>query len=66
MKNTKYSPAKIRSASFNEQDNTVEVCWSMRADVVRCDDFGNEFVERLLMGDGNVRLGCFEQRRAST
>ncbi|MEJ0051577.1 MAG: HK97 family phage prohead protease [Methylovirgula sp.] len=58
MKNTKsYSPARVRSASFDESDNTIDIVWSTGSDVVRTDDFGDSFVERLLMGAGNVRLG---------
>jgi hypothetical protein len=55
-RNTTYSAAKIRSASFDADANTIEVVWSTGADVVR-DDYDGQYVERLLMGEGNVRLG---------
>jgi HK97 family phage prohead protease len=51
-----YSPARVRSASFNERANTIEVIWSTGSDVLRYDDYGNEIIERLLMGADNVRL----------
>ena len=57
MSNRNYTAAKICSASFNETENSVEVVWSTGADVERLDEYGNVFVERLLMGADNVRLG---------
>lgn len=57
MKNKSYSPARVRSASFNENDNTIELIWSSGADVLRFDEYGGAFIERLLMGADNVRLG---------
>ncbi len=56
MKNKSCSAARVRSTSYNEQDNTVDITWSTGADVVR-DDYDGQYIERLLMGDGNVRLG---------
>ena len=56
MKSKSYGAAQIRSASFNEDTNTIDIVWSTGADVVR-DDYDGQYIERLLMGDGNVRLG---------
>ncbi|QAY95103.1 hypothetical protein CWB41_04645 [Methylovirgula ligni] len=55
MKNTKFSPAKIRSASYDADANTIDITWSVGADVLR-EDYEGPFIERLLMGEGNVRL----------
>jgi HK97 family phage prohead protease len=55
MKTTKHAPAKIRSASFNADANTIDVTWSTGADVQR-EDYNGTYVERLLMGQENVRL----------
>ncbi len=57
MKNKSYGAARVRSASYNEQDNTVDIVWTTGADVVRVDYDGQQYIERLLMGAGNVRLG---------
>ncbi len=56
MKNRNYSPAKIRSASFDADAHTVDVIWSTGADVERA-DYDGVYIERLLMGESNVRLG---------
>lgn len=56
MKTKSYSAARVRSASFNDETNTVDIVWSTGSDVLRVDDFGDTYIERLLMGDGNVRL----------
>jgi hypothetical protein len=56
MKDTKHRPAKIRSASYDESNNTVQVVWSTGADVTR-EDWDGTYVERLLMDPSNVRLG---------
>lgn len=55
MNNRQYSPAKIRSASFDEDANTIDIVWSTGADVLR-EDYDGEYIERLLMGTDNVRL----------
>ena len=56
MKTKNYSAARVRSASYNEELNSIEVVWAAGADVERYDDYGNVFVERLLMDASNVRL----------
>lgn len=56
MKARNYSPAKIRSASFDKDANTVDVIWSTGSDVLR-EDWDGPYTERLLMGPENVRLG---------
>ena len=57
MKDRKYTAARVRSASFDADANTIDIIWSTGADVLRQDWNGSEYIERLLMGDGNVRLG---------
>ncbi len=52
-----HSAAHVRSASFDENANTIDIVWSTGSAVTRTDDLGDSFVERLLMGAGNVRLG---------
>jgi HK97 family phage prohead protease len=56
MKPKNYSAARIRSASFNEQANTIDIVWSTGADVLREDEFGTQYIERLSMQPSAVRL----------
>ena len=62
MSNRNYTAAKIRSASFNGL-KTRSKCLEHSADVERLDEYGNVFVERLLMGADNVRLGRLNAAR---
>jgi HK97 family phage prohead protease len=55
MKTKNYSAAHVRSASYDEKDDTVDIMWSTGADVL-WEDWKGLYVERLLMGAGNVRL----------
>jgi hypothetical protein len=55
MKNTKYTPAKIRSASFDADANTVDIVWTTGAAVRRA-DYYVEFDEVLSLEPGAVRL----------
>jgi phage head maturation protease len=55
MKDTKHRPAKICSASFNADDNTVDIIWSTGSDVLR-QDWDGPFIERLSMEPGAVDL----------
>jgi HK97 family phage prohead protease len=55
MKNRSYGPAKIRSASYDADANTVEIIWSTGADVVR-EDYDGQYIERLSMDSAAVRL----------
>jgi HK97 family phage prohead protease len=55
LKNKSYSPARMRSASYNKEDNTIEVIWSAGGDVAR-EDYEGPFIERLSMDRKSVRL----------
>jgi HK97 family phage prohead protease len=55
MKTKNYSPAHVRSASFDEEANTVDIVWSTGADVLR-EDYDGPFIERLSMEPSAVDL----------
>jgi phage head maturation protease len=56
MKTRNYSPARVRSASYNEEANTIDIVWSTGADVLRSEGY-EEYIERLSMEPSAVRLG---------
>lgn len=55
MKTRNYAPAKLRSSSYSESDNTIDIIWSTGADVLR-EDWDGSYVERLSMEPSAVRL----------
>jgi hypothetical protein len=58
MKNKSYSPARVRSASYNDTDNTVDIIWTTGAPVRRFDPYtGDEYDEVLSLEPSAVRLG---------
>lgn len=49
--------AMVRSSTFNADDNTIDVCFTTGADVLRSDFWsGEQYIERLECGPENVRL----------
>lgn len=49
--------AETRPASYREDDNSIEVCWSTGAEVLRFDWWDGEYYTEVLeMNDGAVRL----------
>ncbi len=56
MKTKTYSPAKIRSASYDADANTIDIVWTTGAPVRRS-DYDGEYDEVLCLEPGAVRLG---------
>jgi len=52
---TKHRGARLRSSSYNDADQTIEVVWSRGAPVLRNDGF-EQYVELLSLAPGAVRL----------
>lgn len=54
---TMYRAADVRPASYREEDNSIEVCWSVGAAGLRFDWYdGAYYVEELSMEPGAIRL----------
>lgn len=49
-------PAEVRSQSFDEKANTIEVIWTTGATVRRCTWMDGAYDEELVVGSNNVRL----------
>jgi Caudovirus prohead serine protease len=57
MKTKSYSPARVRSASYDEAANTIDIVWTTGAAVRRADPYtGDEYDEVLSLEPGAVRL----------
>ena len=48
--------ALVRADTFSTDDNTVDLVFTTGADVLRCDYFDGNYIERLETGSDNVRL----------
>ena len=48
--------AAVRANTYNSDDNTIDICFTTGADVLRCDYFDGDYIERLETGPDNVRL----------
>ena len=48
--------AAVRANTYNPDDNTIDICFTTGADVLRCDWLDGDYIERLETGPENVRL----------